>query len=241
MPYPGVIFFLPSFARENFVLLLGRAERKRRSISSDFMKTFQAPFLFIFSILSIFLLFPSCSSDTRSANDRSIPEMEFAVDKTLLGDVFRDSALQVEFHPPARWIKADPRTKEMMAVVIDSLNPYPLRIKEVFYDSTSQSMALLSDLSGARVETRDKIIGDYEQVFNAGKMWNDVKMATFRFNDLTTDQLLLQNQQMVNFKLIFFKNRDIPFQVDYIVPRQTYAEKVRYIESSIGSIRRIKK
>ena len=197
--------------------------------------------LFAVSIFFIHFSFFSCSSDTRPANDRSIPLMEFVVDQALLGDVFRDSTLNVEFQPPARWTKADAQTKEMVAALIDSLSRYPVRLTEIFYDSASQSVAVLSDLSEVDTELYGKITSEYEQVFNAGKTWDDVKMATFRFNNLTAHQLLLQNQQMVNFKLLFFKNLDNKFQVDYIVPRQVYAEKVRHIESSIGSIRRMKK
>lgn len=66
-----------------------------------------------------------------------------------------------------------------------------------------------------------------------------LKYGEFTYNGFDIKQFLLQNPSFINFKLFFVKRGRQNFLLEYILPLKVYAEKIRIIESSIGSLTKI--
>jgi hypothetical protein len=65
-----------------------------------------------------------------------------------------------------------------------------------------------------------------------------VREDVFRIGeDVVAAQFLTQNSQMVLFRFLCQGPAGAPVVIDYLLPRQLYAEQVRAVEASIGSLR----
>ena len=60
--------------------------------------------------------------------------------------------------------------------------------------------------------------------------------SEYILNGLDVTQFLLQNAQIINFKLILRNGDNKIYQVDYLSGREMYLKNVKKIESSIGTI-----
>jgi len=67
-------------------------------------------------------------------------------------------------------------------------------------------------------------------------VWQKVQLNIFNYNKISFHQVMLQNNQMVCFKLIGDKGYDDYFQIDYLISLKDYSTLIKSIESSIGSI-----
>jgi hypothetical protein len=67
----------------------------------------------------------------------------------------------------------------------------------------------------------------------------NINQGKFKINGIKTIQYIITAQEIVLIKLIF-NIKGFYYQLDYIIPLSNYEEKLRSIESSIGSIFEIK-
>jgi len=184
----------------------------------------------------LLILIISCSSDKTTTTD-NIEVLQFQVDSTLLNPIFTDTALNMQFCPPKNWRQMPPDSVALVRASLSSMDApqEKLQVKEVFLNTSQKSFAALSTFENGSDSLIQQMLTHYERIFNKSKAWNSVKKSSFKINDFTAHQFLLTNKDWVSFKLLFTEPNPIPFQLDYTMPLATYVEKVKILESSIGS------
>lgn len=167
----------------------------------------------------------SCSSD-KASNDTA--EMNFSVNQHLLAPTYIDTAVGVQFNPPKNMVSINYKTAQEISD--------PIRIKQIFSDTLTQATLLYSDLSVLPDSSLQNILNNYQQVLNKNGEWKSIQKAVYQFNGLRVYQFLLQNEQIVGFKLVFPEGTKKKFSLDYAFPVHQYAKYAKPLESSIGSV-----
>jgi hypothetical protein len=192
-----------------------------------------------FIVILLPLLFLACGSKDDS---HEIPEMEFLVNSDLLGTSIRDSLLNVTFNPPLPW---EPLRNDVFAEAkrqllsgqsdSDTISVIP---EYIFLDDKLGSSLIVSTVR-FRTDSGTDNIGRYHTSLKEHFSVEDVLYSVYVKDGIYFHQYLLQNEEIINFKLLTQETDNTILQWDYVVPRNAYTFEVRAIESSIGSIKRI--
>jgi hypothetical protein len=185
------------------------------------------------------LLFLACGSKDDA---HEIPEMEFFVNSELLGTSVRDSLLNVTFNPPLQWepLRDDlfaEATRQLLSEQSDS-DTISVTPEYIFLDDKQGSSLIVSTVQ-FRTGLASDNIGGYHASLKEHFGNEGVLYTVYVKDGIYFHQYLLQNHEMINFKLMTHETDNTMLQWDYVVPRYAYTIEVRAIESSIGSIKRI--
>ncbi len=192
----------------------------------------------LISLLIVFLLLNSCNQQDKTI-DSALETLQFNIDSTLLNPVFQNSDLEFQFCPPKNWRQMP---KDSVQLVQQSLSQMTLpqeklQVQEVFLNATEKSFVALSIFENPDDKLIDYTLKNYKEIFNKNNTWLDIKQSSFKINDIIAHQFLLTNKDWVSFKLILTEPRTSPLQIDYTVPFATYINKIKTLESSMGSIK----
>ncbi len=160
--------------------------------------------------------------------------MDFQVNPSLLSSASYDSVLQISYAVPVSFR----RLADEQAFQQHSAQAAPeagVRIRAVYQDERTQAFMILSEVTPQRWQLlADTIVSEKP----ASEVWENITNTTYSYHDFEVHQWLLQNQDWINFKLLYRAVDNRYFQVDYLMPVAFYDEFAgRAIESSIGSIR----
>ncbi len=174
----------------------------------------------------------------------------FEVDPARLGARVPRPDLGVQFHPPRGWTALPDSVvhvvRARMAATMDSLAPgnvvtaEPLAAFGRPETGAVLTLAALRPAPNARglAAGFDAVVTAYRPVAEQ-QLGPDTRTARFRRDGMPVVQFLAQTPERVHFRLLV----DVPAapvaQFDYIVPRARYADVVRLLEASIGSIERL--
>ena len=191
-------------------------------------------FVAILPFLTLLFVFVGCKS---SKTEDEYPSLEFQIDPALLEPKIQDKELGIEISSPAGWKKSDSTfsnsgtLKELRA--IDMLVGNPLHI---FQHNQTNSLCILSKFAANSVENTETLIlkvkSGLEQKFPSAK----ISTATFLKDTILVHQIMLLSPEYVILKLVCELDKLKSFEVVYILPKHAYADQLRAIESSIGSI-----
>ena len=191
-------------------------------------------FVAILPFLTLLFVFVGCKS---SKTEDEYPSLEFQIDSALLEPKIQDKELGIEISSPAGWKKSDSTfsnsgtLKELRA--IDMLVGNPLHI---FQHNQTNSLCILSKFAANSVENTETLIlkvkSGLEQKFPSAK----ISTATFLKDTILVHQIMLLSPEYVILKLVCELDKLKSFEVVYILPKHAYADQLRAIESSIGSI-----
>jgi hypothetical protein len=192
------------------------------------------------AILSVLFII-SCGTEERGG-EIEIPEMKFFVNSEILGESIHDSVLNVVFNPPMQW---EPLQDDLFAELLrrvdtrqgdwDSINITPVHMFINSGRGSSLTVSTMRFRNGSETENLKSYDTSIREHFND----IDLLYTVFVKDGIYFHQYLLQNDDMINFKLLTQESDGTMLQWDYVVPRQAYTFEVRAIESSIGSIKRI--
>jgi hypothetical protein len=182
----------------------------------------------------VVVYFSSC--DRREASSQ-LMELDFEVDTTLISrQVVADTTLGIVFHPPINWLRSEFETPGIEGVFPDQ----HFEIRHLFINPDDSSSMLITRMKGFTHEQLVMLRVDHQRILGQNNLWSDIRHATFRFNDFVADQFLMQNNDMVNFKLILTSDDpvfgDEIISLDYFLPRSHYVQNIKSVESSIGSL-----
>ena len=190
----------------------------------------------IIVLIFAFCLF-CCSPETARQT-----EISFKIDDSLLAEPLHSSVSNLSFQPPLGW---ESLNAEMMDFIHDSLTVFPnfpdlnIRLQNVFFQQEKTLACFLwafdSDLLPA------DIIGSFIAEFKTANPDIKINEGSFAHNQIDFKQLSYVNNNYVNVKLIAAINKRHVFMLDYVVPARCYEEELPSIESSIGSIKKLKK
>jgi hypothetical protein len=186
-------------------------------------------------VLFSFLLF--CSKEEKTSPPE-VAELTFEIDSTKLELTSSDQNLGIQFNAPKGWTPILPAVfeqfnKQDSSVFVEGSNVVVQPIS-IFLNNADKSLLYVSQIQNAQ----DSIsIDGYKQSIQ--KHLVPTKMGDFRKDGIIFTQFLIQNENHVIFKLLFFNSRNQLIQFDYIVPKDVYLAELKAIESSIGSLKLI--
>ncbi len=189
------------------------------------------------SIIVLLLSTISCSSDNNIHD--GFTEIAFNVDTSLLSNTpeMIENIFQIKF--PVDFNKIDDINFQAIKTVIDSdtTSFFPLSLLAVYKSSSGSSSILSKILSDKNVF--NEIDSTYYNMVVDNFKTKNINQGKFKINGIKTIQYIITAQEIVLIKLIF-NIKGFYYQLDYIIPLSNYEEKLRSIESSIGSIFEIK-
>jgi len=196
-------------------------------------KTLQKYILVICSLFSTI----GCQSDN-TINGEFI-KIEFDINKSLLSaiPVTIENAFHVTY--PVDFTEIDKTDFKMIKTAIESDSTSFFQLSPIaVYKSSGGSTSILSKIISEE-EVFDKIDTTYYNVLANNFETRYIEQSKIKINGINTIQYIITTTEVVLIKLIFHV-RDFYYQLDYIIPISIYEEKLKSIESSIGSIHKKK-
>jgi hypothetical protein len=183
--------------------------------------------------LSVLISFAWISCQPKQPEKKS--DLQFTVNPELLGYVYTDTVSRFSVGIPKGWI---PLTALDSTIQLKFMNVEDsIALERIFLDSLQQGgSVLITSLAETDSVMFGKVYKNPDSAFNQQKIWQQILKSTFYHNGLFIRQYLLQNNDLVTFRLVITKGLRFPVQIDYVLSRNTYMQHVKKIESSIGSI-----
>jgi len=194
-----------------------------------------------FNILSILVLMIfSCGNMDKKGND--LPEeMTFQINQSLLAEKYSDNHLGFSFSPPSVCVQMPKNMVQQVKGGIQNNLVSPdslvLEPKQFFLNKNEQFFCLLTALPMLAVN--DSSIKFYHQVIEKSAAGSEIQHSTYKYNKFLIYQSLIISEETINFKLLIPQPEYKSFQIDYIIPKSIYANKIEVIESSIGSLSKL--
>jgi hypothetical protein len=192
----------------------------------------------LFKSLTTFLFLLLCFCSKQNKTPEKIAELTFEIDSTKLELTTSDQNLGIQFNAPKGWTPVPPAMLEQFnqqdsAVFLEG-SSFVIQPISIFLNNVDKSLLYVSKIQNAQ----DSIsIDGYKQSIQ--KHLVPTKMGDFRKDGIIFTQFLIQDENRVNFKLLFFNSKNQLIQFDYIVPKDVYLAELKAIESSIGSLKLI--
>jgi len=174
-----------------------------------------------------------CSSDNKIDDEFAI--VDFNVNKNLLSDipVIVDNILQITFPLDFNTIDANNFQKIKTAIDSDTNSFFQLSLLTVL-NSSSGCSAILSKIISENY-VFDELDSTYYNLLADNLKTDNIIKSKIKINGIKTVQYIIITPEIVIIKLIINK-QELFYQFDFIIPLSNYEEKLRSIESSIGSI-----
>ncbi|MEA3475329.1 MAG: hypothetical protein U9R23_02620 [Candidatus Cloacimonadota bacterium] len=179
-------------------------------------------------------------------NNRSpIDELQFNVDRTLIEEPYTESTIGISFCPPLHW---KPVSAKILAQIEsiqkeatpDSSDDFQLTPSQVFVDTNDNAFCFLSQLGANDTQNLDEIANRYKKALKKKYSNGDFKEGIFRLKGFFINQFIITENGLVILKLLISSPSTTPFLLDYIIPLSVYEKNLKAIESSIGSIEKLK-
>lgn len=168
-------------------------------------------------------------------------ELKFVPDPTLLGFVYPDTTLRIQFAPPRGWPPLEPELFEQVQAEFQKLAPkdnrYVATPVRIFYEKDRRLFMIVSRFqSWPDLLSPQAAIAQYRQLVMTAMPEAEMSDGFFRSGKVTGYRLLLRNNVMVNFRVLVMHEGRSPVQINYLVPRALFPELQKPIEASVGSI-----
>ncbi len=169
------------------------------------------------------------------------PEMTFKINPSLIEDQLNDPSLGFSFSPPKNCLKIpdkmvqevkDQFKKEYAITNLFIIEPYLF-----FLNEQNRFACFISTLPA--LSSNDSLITAYQQAIHNHAKENYIKQDTFIHNGFKIFQSLIIGPESIQFKLVVPQPLNKSFQIDYVIPKSIYPNKIEAIESSIGSLHKL--
>lgn len=177
-------------------------------------------------------IFWMCASCNYGIPERSSVDMMFHVDTARLAQqAFYSNTAELGVYPPAGWDSADSRQFFSDTIA----NNLFAGIKAMYYAPEQENMLLVQDYPSSDTALVNRIFKDPNTWYNSDSTWSSVMSDSFIYKSLAMQQIVLQNPQLVVFK-IFIRNQPGILELNYVVKTGASPETMKSVESSIGSV-----
>ena len=190
----------------------------------------------LLSVVFILISIISCSEKI----GKETKSISFNINSSLLGPIYKES--QFSFQPPKNCtpISSDLFT-QLQKNISENMHFSDFKVipKEIFANQDSSFFCNFSKVIATK-KTPNKVKIFYQSIL---EKYSNTKIdtASFKYNDFMFNQIIVSSHKNILIELIInSKNQEI-FIIDYLIPNKIYPQKIRAIESSIGSIQNIKK
>lgn len=154
----------------------------------------------------------------------------FAVDEALLGEKYVDSVDGFSVGIPEGLHASDMATLLGDKQLTDSVLAF-------FMDSAKTATYAVRVLPFDSLEVA-RILEKPDSTLNPQKIWASVAANTFVWNKLLIHQVMSQNSDVVNFRLLL-KPAERYIEINFTIQRSVYPQYLKKIESSFGSLHKI--
>ncbi|MCB9357671.1 MAG: hypothetical protein H6505_03770 [Calditrichaeota bacterium] len=190
-------------------------------------------------LIALIALVSACSNSKKTEpKSDAFEELEFTVDSTKLGDSL--SIGGVKLRAPAEWAPLDSETFETLTNVA-ARDTSKLGLTPVMaYRKPGGGPLLLVSTFAQPVDLGVSFIpwaGQVADVYRKQRPDAQFSEAWLSLGGVEALQIMGIGEKLVHLKLIL--HGDQPVSLDYTVPRTTWKDDVEYVESSLGSIRKI--
>lgn len=188
----------------------------------------------ILLLLSSMLIFNFCGKEGSEESETDF----YLFDKSKIGISVADQELGIKFSPPKNW----ELTPASLSKKIESRNnqgdTFVYQPIYVFFDDSTGSLLSVGKVTptdstmsiGSRLNFyKSMLIKKYED--------QESDFDSFVHSKISFNQLRLQKENLVSFK-IFFQNKQFEIiQLEYTLRKENFSGDDPYIKSSIGSIK----
>ncbi|MCX6135232.1 MAG: hypothetical protein NTU47_15605 [Ignavibacteriales bacterium] len=196
-------------------------------------------------VLGIFICSAVLGCTQHNPKPAGPQDIRFAVDTSLVGPAFSDTALGVSFAPPKGWKALSKNTLEAAQRAAAERSKGVtgkgrLGQPELLYawsHPSSGSVVTIASFAGFDTNDSSMTMQEFESFFRASTPNAEIKSALFSAKGFKVHQLRVIDDQRVNFKMVFSSVRlKKPIQFDFAVPRGSFPLMIRTIESVAGSV-----
>ena len=199
--------------------------------------------LFYIILVSLLVTLPGCNSNTH--RESTLIEAQFNIDTTLLsGTAIVDSSLNYSLRIPKGWQSISPELTAKLKTSMLVQDYADAGFEFGFINPKDSSMLVCLDVSKMEPSVFSGLRENYLEVLNLNNAWNQIQYQEFKYKSFMIDQYVLQNDEILNFKLIcrdHIENADTAPKIEllYFINAKGLAENIKAIESSIGSLSNI--
>ncbi len=193
----------------------------------------------IFCLLFIIPLF--MKSCRQSGNGQEAVQASFNVDQSLLEkDPLTDTGLSFKMQYPAGWDMLEDSFMNRLAEQIFTGRYASARIVNGVVHPVDSSMLIILDVRQVDSSFFSNLKENYAVILNQDNRWLDVQLETFTHHCFVVDQYVLQNENLVQFRLQCRKKEDESpqprMEIYFFLNRLALNEHIKSIESSIGTL-----
>ena len=187
----------------------------------------------------------SCSSDDTSENTNNIPELQFDIDTTKLGETYRRDDYGIMLYPPKGWdlVSAEvlQQFKKQLSKNI-SAQEVSFEPIDMFFNEENQSILSIAHIIEVNKQrtTEQDLLKNYRELLTSKINSSQLKKGEFFKDGIHFVQFLIQDGERVIFKLLLQNSKKQVIELDYIILQNVYNSEVKAVESSIGTIDLIK-
>ena len=196
----------------------------------------------ILELLLLFIFFSACDS---SDNNEPITEkLSFKVVDSLLGPVYEVETVGKSFRPPAGFKPIPDSLLKTFQDELVSVTKENQRVDllQFFFDQAHQAGLIVSVIRDLQL-TGDTaaFIGNYRSSLIEFYGESNVRTGDYWIDSIYVKNFLITDSVNVKFQLICLSSQGDALELQYFAPHIFYADLVRSFESSIGTIRLLKK
>jgi hypothetical protein len=189
------------------------------------------------------LVFLACTQ--HSPKPPGLPNIQFAVDSSLIGARITDTTLGFSFAPPRAWdplpgkslTEAQREAAERSEVVVTKKPTAAPELLKAWNHPATGSVVVMTSFMNFDTRDTSGTIQEFEKYYRGLSPNADIRSTVFSTKTFKVHQLMVVDDQRVNFKMVFSNPRlKKPIQFDFVVPRGSYPELVKTIESVAGSV-----
>ncbi len=193
----------------------------------------------VFYIFAGIVFLYSCNGNQQKAANE-VTEIAFNVDTSLLkSDPVLLEDLDFSMRVPRNWKPVDNKIKERLTSEILEGNYSNARLIDIMGNLSDNSVLILMDVSKVNQDYFADLRLNHQEIFCSDSLWKNSRYESFYHNGLSIDQYFLQNENMVQFRLICKpateESGKSMVDVYYILSRDRLSENIKFIESSIGT------
>lgn len=203
-------------------------------------------FLAVLSVATL-ALFYGCSISLGDRPGGNLPEMQFNVRDSLLGELVKEPALGMEFKPPKGWSRVDQRlidsARNVAMQQVGVASDQGEQVRLLFIDSlTNSALAIVKvDSFQAAEYLADSSITvrNYIAKLRAANPSLKIDTDLYRRGSFRIHQVRSAAPASVTVRMIFdnIDEEGAPvFALNWVLPTSQYSAKAYEVESSVGSL-----
>lgn len=162
-------------------------------------------------------------------------ELYFNVNPSLLGELFSNDKIGINLRVPKGWKKISQKELLLVKKKLNEKNIEGIIPLQFYVDKNEGSMCIISTFEkNKRIK---RIVSEYKVRLKKYFSTSKITYTSFYKDDIKFYQFQIITEKFINIKLFLLSKYKNIIQIDYIVPSIIYNDKLKSIESSIGSIK----